>query len=38
MPHKDKSARRTYHREYEIKRRRERGMMAKDDPESAVSL
>jgi hypothetical protein len=34
MPHKDKERRRAYHREYQIKRRRERGMMAKDDPTS----
>jgi hypothetical protein len=34
MPHKDLRRRRAYHREYQAKRRRERGMMAKDDPES----
>jgi hypothetical protein len=33
MPHKDKERRRAYQREYQAKRRRERGM-AKDDPAS----
>jgi hypothetical protein len=34
MPHKDEERRRAYHREYEAKRRRARGMMVKTDPES----
>jgi hypothetical protein len=34
VPHKDPEHRRAYHREYQIKLRRERGMMAKNDPES----
>jgi hypothetical protein len=34
MPHKDKERRRAYARDYEAKRRRERGMMVKDDPTS----
>jgi hypothetical protein len=34
MPHKDLERRRAYQRGYQAKRRRERGMMAKDDPTS----
>jgi hypothetical protein len=34
LPHKDPARRRAYHREYQAKLRRERGMMAKDDPTS----
>jgi hypothetical protein len=34
MAHKDEQRNRAYQREYQIKRRRERGMKVKDDPES----